>query len=325
MLRQLFNMQSAKSASQQSGIVFKPGGLLVSAGGKIAEVKNVDAFLTRVGETKFQREYLKGPIHIRFDSDAAIIRKLTNAAMPESRQSAAALFDMQASTPFKPSDFFALNVKPVKSASGAFYAVVKRSELGPLLGALEKANLKVNTVTFEDRGQVFLLTQSALKGLVEVKNSFLRQSQGVLLAACMFMLPLTFAHYNYQHNLAVSQLEQSIEPLTVEAKALRVELDKRAALVSEIQTLRKSIEDSKPAITIWEELSRVLPDSSFLTDVTMIQDKVSIAGYTQSASSIIVALEASSIFDEVSFSSPVVKVPGRTDDRFSIDLKIGTK
>jgi general secretion pathway protein L len=325
MLRQLFSVRFKKSGSRGSTIVFQPSGLCVSSGVKVTQLESVSDLLVLFSDSTFQRDYLKRGVDIRFENDTAIIRKLTNASMPESRHSAAAQFDMQASTPFKTTEFFALNVKPASQASGTFYAVVKRDELSRLLAGLNKANLKINTVKFEDRGQIFAATEAALKDLVGQKNSFLHRGKMVVLAASLLMVPLTIANYSYQYSVAASKVERSIEPLVVEAKALRIELDKRAAMVSEMQALRKNIEDSKPAIAVWEELARVLPDSSFLTDLTITPDKVSIAGYTQSATAIIVALEASSIFDEVTFTSPVVKVPGRTDDRFSIDLKIGSK
>jgi general secretion pathway protein L len=324
MLRQLFCDGSGRLGEQQSKIIFQQGGLHISTGDKVTQVKSVVELLTLVGNSKFQHNYLKSPVDIQFDTDTAIIRKLTNVSMPESHKSAAAQFDMQASTPFRQSDFYALNVRHEKYVPGAFYAVVKRAELITLLTGLENANLKISSIILEDRGQKFLLTQAALKGLLETKNGFFHQCKVAFFAATLFILPVTFFNYRYQHSAAISQIERSIEPLLVKAKTLRVELDKRAALIAEMQALRNSINESRPAITIWEELSRILPDSSFLTDLTITQDKVSIAGYTQSASAIIVAIEASSIFDEVSFTSPVVKVPGRTDDRFSIDLKIGS-
>jgi general secretion pathway protein L len=325
MLCQLVRIRSGKLADRQTSITFQQGGLRLSKGRKVTQLNSVGELLVLFDDSKFQRDYFKRTVDIQFENDTAIIRKLTNASMPESRHRAAAQLDMQASTPFRNSEFFALTVKPKSNVSGAFYSVVRRAELGPLLAGLEKANLEINAIEFEDRGKKFFLTEAALRSLHKHKNGFLQQGKLVVLAASLFMLPVTLANYSHQHSVAASQLERSIQPLMVEAKALRVELDKRAALAAEMRALRKNIEDSKPAIAIWEELARVLPDSSFLTDLTITPEKISIAGYTQSATAIIVALEASSIFDEVTFTSPVVKVPGRTDDRFSIDLKIGSK
>jgi general secretion pathway protein L len=325
MLRQLFTFRFEKSGAQGTAIIFQQGGLSVSSGIKRTQLESVSALLDLFSDSTFQRDYLKRAVDIQFENDTSVIRKLTNASMPESRHHAAAQLDMQASTPFRNSEFFALTVKPKSNVSGAFYSVVRRAELGQLLAGLKKANLKINTIKFEDRGQIFSATAAALKDLVDQKNGFLHQGKIALLAASLLMVPLTVANYSYQYGVAASKVERAIEPLALEAKALRVELDKRAALAAEMQALRKNIKDSKPAIAIWEELARVLPDSSFLTDLTITPEKVSIAGYTQSATAIIVALEASSIFDEVTFTSPVVKVPGRTDDRFSIDLKIGSK
>jgi general secretion pathway protein L len=325
MLHQLFNVRSQNTSNQNYSITFKPDGLQISLGSNVRTLNGAGAFLAMLNEGEFKSAHRKGPVNIRFECDTAIIRKMTTASMPESRHKAAAHFDMQSMTPFRLADFYALNVKQTNHMPGAFYAVVKRPEFGALLHALDAENLKINTVSFEDRPQKFMLTQSALNGLRGKESSLRSRSTAAIIAFFAFIIPLSFANYSYRDNAVVNQIERSIEPLISEAKELRLELDKRAALNLEMQALRESIEDRKPAIAIWEELAQVLPDSSFLTDLTIAQDKVSIAGYTRSASAIIVALEASNIFDEVAFTSPVVKVPGREDDRFSIELKIGTK
>jgi general secretion pathway protein L len=324
-LRQSFGMSWIKFGNSQNSITYRPDSLLLSVMGKTQEVENIGALLPHLTGNGLNKSRSPKQFNIKFTPNSAIIRKLTDASLPDSRHRSAALLDMQAATPFSDTEFYGLNLKPANGSRGAYYAIVKRAQLNPLLDLLKKANCQINTIEFEDRGQKFITTQSALKRLVQPKSgSFNRITTGAL-AVCAFMIPVTFAHYNYQYGKAINQIESSIEPLVEDVKIVTSTINKRAARIAEMQTLRKNVQDRKPAIAIWEELARILPDTSFLTDLTITQNKVSIAGYSQSAAELIVLLEGSGIFDEVSFTAPVVKVPGKTDDRFYIDLKIGEK
>jgi general secretion pathway protein L len=324
-LRQMLSLGLKGDPSADNIITIGERAISLSLVGSRHEFDAVISLASHLSEHQERGRMQARSFVIRFEKNSTIVRKLAALSLPESRHRAAAVLDMEASTPFRITVAYAMPVKLLSSKAGAYYAIVKRTALDPIVEALQKVRADVGSIEFEDHGQSFVLSSSA-KHLLPTK------SQGVLsrvsiaaLALCGLLVPLTFAHSLYRYDNASAQLDTLIEPLGEKAKTVRLELDKRAKRIAELETMRKTIEDRKPAIAIWEELARVLPDSSFLTDLSITQDKVSIAGYSQSATAIIVALEGSGIFDEVSFTAPVVKVPGRTDDRFSIALKIGVK
>jgi general secretion pathway protein L len=324
-LRSMFDLRSKAGAKARNIVTLREGSATLSMADTDHQFNDVLSLMAHLSALQSGKGTGRKSFVIRLDQSRAIVRKLTVVALPESRHAGAAVLDMEASTPFHSADVHALPVKAITGPAGSYYALVKRSVLDPIVEALQRARADVAGIEFEDDGRWFLLTPAARMVLIKKRGGILRHISVGALAACAVLAPLTLGHIIYRYDTASTQLELLIEPLNIQAKTVRLELDKRAARLAELEALRTTIEDRKPAIAIWEELARVLPDSSFLTDMTITQDKVSIAGYSQSATAIIVALEGSGIFDEVSFTAPVVKVPGRTDDRFSIDLKIGVK
>ncbi len=324
-LRVIFEFKSEKRLPNDNSVTVQANGFTLSSAGNVYKFDNAADLAAHLSSQQEHGAHGRKSFKIRFENDRAIVRKLTAVSLPDSRHKSAAILDLEASTPFRLTDVHVLPAKSSSGAPGAHYAIVKRVLLAPIVEALTEARAHIDTVEIQDSEQSFVMTRSAKNALFAKKRDIVNRSQIAALAACGFLTLSTFAHYTYQYSAAAARLEQSIEPLNESAKAVRLELDKRAARIAELQTLRETIEKRKPTITIWEELARVLPDSSFLTDMTISQDKLSVAGYSQSASGIIVALEGSDIFDEVAFTAPVVKVPGRTDDRFAIDLKIGEK
>ena len=74
-------------------------------------------------------------------------------------------------------------------------------------------------------------------------------------------------------------------------------------------------------VKAWEELSRILPDTAFLTDLTIKDERVEIAGFSEKPATLIGSIEASALFQRAQFTSPVVKVPGFTGDNFHISFE----
>jgi general secretion pathway protein L len=286
------------------------------------ERDGIDARLRALGaDLKRRRE----PAVLRIAKDSAVVRRLGAVALPASQHRSAALLDIEASTPFRMDGVHVLVLRPDQEHGGhtCAYAIVKRSLLDPLTGALKKAGIDVERAEIDDgvlprevhaadRAALFQTSNAAGKRLAVLVTT-------LLLAAAAG----TYAHAWFRQDAALSSLEAASTSLAAEAKAVRGALDARTARVAEVLALRKSVEGRMLVSSVWEELSRVLPDSTYLTEMTVKTDGVSIIGFSAAASAIIVALEGSSLFDQAAFAGPVVKAPGFSGDRFAIELNTG--
>jgi general secretion pathway protein L len=323
----LVGRRAPKARRQQislgaSGIRLEPLDALQQ--GEIIEMPDLCAELQRIGR---QHKSRPQECALRLEEGRALVRRLSPIALPASRLRAAALLDLETATPFRTDDVHALVMRARGSTglAGSNYAIVKRAILDPLIEACTKANRTIGQIDIVSAAQVYSVSDSDLRRLAEGAGRPGKGWRRALMLVTILSGMGTLAHFSVQYDGAIRQAENHAEELAVEAKAVRTAMEQQAARIAEIQALRTSIEERKLVSAIWEELARVLPDSSFLTDLAVKEETVSISGYSAAASSIIVALEGSDLFDQASFTAPVVKVPGNEGDRFAIDLKMGGK
>jgi Tfp pilus assembly protein PilN len=69
---------------------------------------------------------------------------------------------------------------------------------------------------------------------------------------------------------------------------------------------------------IWEELARLLPDSTFLTEIEIGSHAVQVSGLSASAPELVRILEGSSLLRDVSFAGPVVLDRAAGKERFTL-------
>ena len=294
--------------------------------GSAVERVSLDGLEERFQELAREMRMRRGRLLLRIDRGGAIVRSLGKLALPASQHRAAALLDLEMATPFRNGSAHALTLRAAQVTGGTScdYAIVKRGALDRITGALKDAGVNIAAVELDDGAlfrEVHPVSRKTLTGQGKANRSFRALLTSMILAGALG----TYLHACLRQQSAIEALEAASVPLAAEAKTVRLALDERAAQLAEVAALRKSVSERVLASAVWEELSRVLPDSTYITDMTVKTDGVSITGFSASASSIVVTLEGSPLFDQAAFAGPVVKVPGFDGDRFSIDLKLGGK
>ena len=80
--------------------------------------------------------------------------------------------------------------------------------------------------------------------------------------------------------------------------------------------------DQPAAVTVLDELTRVLPDDSWLEQLTLRSAEVQLRGYSANASAVIALLEGSDVFENVEFRAPVTRLKTPPVERFNISAQI---
>lgn len=105
----------------------------------------------------------------------------------------------------------------------------------------------------------------------------------------------------------------------VAAAGLRDELDRRAKAGSFL--IRRKSE--APMMTeVLADLTRLLPDDTWLFELRVRGASVRARGYAPAASSILELIERGPAFQNASFSSPVTRVPGIEAERFDLSFEL---
>jgi general secretion pathway protein L len=120
-----------------------------------------------------------------------------------------------------------------------------------------------------------------------------------------------------KHATANSLLQPLQEARTsaTEADRLRDRLDK---LVAEHNLLPDKKWQEFSSLMVLSELSKLLPDDSFVSVLEYDGKTVQIQGESASAASLVETIDASPLFKDVSFKAQVTKIQGTSNDRFHL-------
>lgn len=267
------------------------------------------------------------PPIVAMEASRYVLRTLSQVRLPTSRARAMAEFDIASATPFKSEDVYCLMLRPadLKKTAPTTYAIVKRAVLDPVLAELRTARVQLSGIVLLPESEAdkpsWVVNTADTAQLAGVR-SWRRHAWAVAYGALAVAVVATFLHLQWNLSRAQAEAEKPLPQLEAKAKTLRAELNKRAARIKEINALRLSLATQRSMTEIWEELSRVLPDTAYVTALSAKNGNLTLEGFSPSAASIIEPIESSAMFKEAAFSSAVVKVPGKDGERFQISLEV---
>jgi general secretion pathway protein L len=121
----------------------------------------------------------------------------------------------------------------------------------------------------------------------------------------------------------IAELDTEISGLKVQAQAVEA-MQKEIDAIEKARTDIQQIKDlASSKLQILEDLTKIIPDDSWLTDFEFNADekKITLSGYSTSASKLIPILEESKLFTNVKFTSPITKGAG-VKENFKIEMTL---
>lgn len=126
----------------------------------------------------------------------------------------------------------------------------------------------------------------------------------------------------YQRDQRIQSLEAEVagqESVAEQARRLRADIEALEAGGSYIRNLKHA---EPPLMVLLDELTRLLPDHTWLSRFEYQKQELRIQGESSSASELLGMLEQSALFEQVEFSSPVTINPRSRKERFSLTLRV---
>lgn len=140
-------------------------------------------------------------------------------------------------------------------------------------------------------------------------------------AALLLGLAATGAPFARQYQVT-SGLETAVE----QAKTRAVTAARQGGDVARRRDALHAIIAAKqaaPAVTrIFDRLSAILPDGTWLHHVSVVDGEVVVEGLTDRSTRLVKLLEASPLFEQVRYNAPVTRERGGRTERFSFVLKL---
>src|SRR5215216_790538 len=94
------------------------------------------------------------------------------------------------------------------------------------------------------------------------------------------------------------------------------------AATAALRALERRKHENPSAVIVLEQLSQVLPDHTYVTELRIEGDKLRLVGITRDAPSLIGLIEQTQHFSRATFFAPTTRSPGEAGERFHIEARI---
>ena len=259
-------------------------------------------------------------------ADKVLTRSLTLPLAAEENLREVLSFEMDRQTPFTAEqvyyDFSVVARSAAERTLTIELVLVTRRMLDELLARLDRRGLHPDLVTINcgERGgfaAVNLLPaenrqrKAVTPRLVNLALGVL----AVLLLVSAVSLPLLDKRQKIR---ALEPLLETADAKAKEAQRLRNEVDQ---LTANSRFLTDKKQSSLPILQVMDELTRILPDDTWITRLDIKGSGLEIQGQSSSAAALIPLIESSSILQNPRFRSPVTQIPRSDVERFHLSAE----
>ena len=251
--------------------------------------------------------------------------KLTQAALGKADDLLG--FELELATPFKRADvlsgWYQVGADEANRKTLIHHVILKRSTVANSIAQIQKVGLPVSGVyTIDETGKRYpfnLLTPQEVRSARVVRLFRKLMRPGALIAAVLLCAALVL-HVTSQFQV-LEKLDGALTKAKVEADEARSRKATSDTLFSQLREVRERKNTNVALTAIWEELTKVLPTSTWLSDIRFEDNTIIIDGQSANASELISALSRSPVLSGAAFASPVTRDPQRGTERFQIKLR----
>jgi general secretion pathway protein L len=122
-------------------------------------------------------------------------------------------------------------------------------------------------------------------------------------------------------------LEQDVAAAQARALKVRSALDAENETTAALGDLRERKRVGPSLLQVWEELSRILPDDSWVQELRLAQQgqnghELTITGFSTAAASLVEVLDRSTLLANVALTAPISLDPIEKRERFVLKARI---
>jgi general secretion pathway protein L len=287
----------------------------------MAEVK---ALLAR------DERFAKADVVIRLTRQDAIQKELTLPLAAKENLAQVVSYELDRYTPFKPEQVY-FAVKPLADAHepgqiNVMLVLTPREVLEALYDDVSALGLSPKIADYEDAAndleQDYDFYNLLPEQFREKTNKNAALVHGALISAVFVLLIAAIALPVWFEYRAVNALSEQLGGIEKEARKIDASQSEIDALVEESRRL-VDVKSSAPSVVVMlNALSALIKDDTWLTYAQYSDGHLQIQGESPSASALIAVLEASPLFDNVRFVSPVTQDKISGLERFQITVDV---
>jgi general secretion pathway protein L len=290
-----------------------------------ADPESGDVGLMELGRLIKARPEL--PVGLRFGPQDCFARTLELPAQAEADFGRILDLDMERTTPFRSAEVrtafcIAPDVTPPHGKRAVRHLIIKRRTIDPLVEKLRDLGIEP---AFADCWSEDRRTGLPINLLADTAREGRWAGHGFtpVLAALFAVLAVGAAATPIvRHQNALDALNARTSAARTEATAVRQTVEASQAASAQIAAIGRMVKARLPLARIMEELTAIMPDSAWVSDLRIDGNTVEFTGFAKSAASLVAPLENSPLFTGVSLTSPVVFDSAEDKERFSMRLSL---
>lgn len=288
------------------------------------------------GQTVVQRlmqqdeRLLKARKILALNADDAISKELILPLAAAENLQQVMHYELDRYTPFKPEQvYFAVQLQDKQPESGQLTAkliVATKDRLDTWCRDLKKLSIVPDLVEYEldpaDRRPGYE-SYNLLPAWVKPKQSNLPRLVYTALWSLLFILFLgVFALPVWWQSQTVDSLQQALKALGKSARMVDESQSEIDRLIEASQVLISEKRTAPSMVQVLDSLSELIKDDTWLTHLQFTGHKLQMRGQSSSASNLLTLLEASKLFANVRFVSPVTQDKKSGLERFQLSAEV---
>ena len=288
--------------------------------------------LDQAGETPLQLS-AQDELHQRarelvlcLPQDKVLARSLTLPLAAEENLREVLSFEMDRQTPFTAEQvYYDFSIVARSSAERTLtvdLVLATRRMLDELLARLDQHGLHPDRVTINCGESGGFAAVNLLPAGNRQRKAITPQLVNLALGALTLLLlvgAVSLPLLNKRQQIeALEPLLETASAKAEEARRLRKEVDQ---LTANSRFLTDKKRSSRPVLELLDELTRILPDDTWITRLDIKGSELEIQGQSASAAALIPLIESSSILQNPRFRSPVTQIPRSDVERFHLSAE----
>lgn len=249
-------------------------------------------------------------------------RHLAQFRLPRRRAHKMAALDVASSTPLDLNDVVPLLPAADSTSTVAECFWVKKQTLMPVVSAIGVAGAHISALKVKSDDGEILIDPADYRHLGERRMRRINRAVQAGFACIVAGALISVVHAQWRIGDANHRLDSVLERLNAEVREVRILSEQRRERVRQIDSVRELKRQAVPVVVLWEELTRVLPDDTWIGDFSTTDEKLTFSGYSAAAAGLLPLIEASSLFRDPTFTSSVVRSTATGAEQFAIEVEI---
>lgn len=270
-------------------------------------------------------------IGLRLPAESLFSRQLLLPAEAIGAIDAVVAQDLAKRTPFKPEDIYSDHVALERVEGNKIRVwqwITRRQYVHQALSPLKIDVEDLSFIVFDNSAPDPLAPFINLRPGAFSQKSWHRKAARTLCCGAVVLGVLAGSLKYWNQQTAIDRLDERIAAVSSKAQQVRVLTNQLQEKQAALLRLRLQRSEAPGLIDLWEELTRVLPSHSWLTEFRSVEtagkreEQIAISGFSGAAPSLVGIIDGSQLFFDAALTSPIAFDATEGRERFALQAKV---